>query len=151
MGNSANLRMRAFTALPHTEISVGVAHFLVLEESNMSVERPHWMEGGTKRPTSQKVPFTPPQYTEKQATIVQPGTHRNVVIGVTRLAVLTLFSAFFWAGIGLSAAFIPVDVEDRLLGPTLADYLTPGRIIMGVATGVIGTIVAWVIADSFID
>ena len=109
----------------------------------MGSERPYWMQqDAKKRPPQPKRPIPPaPPRPEP------PRTHRNVVVGVTILAMLSLFSIFYWVGIMVAAWISPPS------GPViyLADYLTFGRSLVGLIFGVLGTGVIWQIFDSAID
>ena len=129
----------------------------------MSSQRPGWMDGGRKRPKpppSQPARVAQPRPDRPAERIVVevpdgPGTHRNVVIGVTLLAIMSLFSVFFWIGIGIANVVMPPEAGWSLGGGveliTLSDYLTFGRLAVGVATGALGTFAAWMIADSVMD
>lgn len=83
-------------------------------------------------------------------------THRNVVIGVTILAVLALFNVWFWTGIGVVNVINPPE-PDIVFGSTsegiitLDDYLSGGRIFIGLVVGVIGSAVSWAITDSIVS
>lgn len=109
----------------------------------MGSERPYWMEqDAKKRPPAPKRPIPPAPPPPSP-----PSTHRNVVVGVTILAGLSLFSLFYWVGIVVAGWISPP------AGPIvfLEDYLTFGRSVVGVVTGTIGTIAVWQIVDSAID
>lgn len=117
------------------------------------LQRPFWMQGGNPKPKQPPRsaginPLTPqasPQVIERATT------HRAVVVGVTLIAVMVLFSTFFWVGVGISTVIAPIDASDRFAGVGVDAYLTGGRIILGIITGVLGTVVAWLVADSIID
>ncbi len=106
-------------------------------------ERPQWMQSDLqKRPPQPKRPIlTAPPPPER------PRTHRNVVVGVTILTMLSLFSIFYWVGIMVAAWISPPSGSVIYL----ADYLTFGRSLVGLIFGVLGTGVIWQIFDSAID
>jgi hypothetical protein len=72
--------------------------------------------------------FTPIE-APRDETRAHSSTHRNVVIGVTLLTVVTLFGAFFWAGM----------------------YITDGREWPSLGIGLFGTAISWIIDDQIID
>lgn len=107
----------------------------------MSSSRPEWMEGGVRRPKPQARPLVPEVPQER--VVVQGATHRNVVVGVTLLALVTLFSLFFWLTIVVVGLINPPD--------PFAGDLTWGRVLIAAVAGALLSALTWSIADSAID
>lgn len=119
-------------------------------------DRPGWMEGGTKKPPRAasdaiKNRPLPPAVQQEDA----PTTHRNVVVGVTILAVTSLFSTWFAVTFGVVSAINPpqLTVREIIDGEfiTIDDYFTFGRIAICFAVSVLLTFVSWHIVDSAVD
>ena len=128
----------------------------------MSADRPSWMEGGARRPKQPARPYTLPdehrQSSSWERSQPRYTTHPNVVAGITILACFALFNAYFWLGIGLINAINPPDTIttgsgfDRVeLSPTLADYLTAGRVVVATLLGLIGTAITWSLVRGFYE
>lgn len=127
----------------------------------MSSGRPGCMEGGVKRP---KPPPHPPRQTvpevQQERAIVRDNrgpsdTHRNVVIGVTLLTLVVLFTTFFWLAIWIAGVVNPPEagwsLDEGVEVVTLGDYLTFGRIAIAVVVSVILSGMTWIVADNAID
>jgi hypothetical protein len=77
------------------------------------------------------------------------------VVGVTILAVLVLFNVWFWTGISVAGTVNPPE-PSLLVGSvgesviTLDDYFSGGRVFIGLAVGIVGTVAPWMITDSVI-
>lgn len=99
--------------------------------------RPAWMEGGTKRPPA-PAPSNRPIIIEDAAPTT---THRDVVVGVVILAVLALLSTFFWVGFAVTLVIVPAD------GAALADGW---RLGVGAVVAIVGSVLAWKIADGLV-
>jgi hypothetical protein len=107
----------------------------------MCSSRPEWMEGGVRRPKAQARTFVPEAPRER--VVVQGATHRNVVVGVTLLALVSLFSIFFWLTIVLVGLVNPPDPFEGVL--------TWGRVLIATVAGAFLSAMTWRIADSEID
>jgi hypothetical protein len=75
--------------------------------------------------------------------VAQSTTHRNVVGGVTLLALVTLFSMFFWLTIVVVGLVNPPDPFEG--------NLTWGRVLIATVAGAILSAATWAIADNAID
>lgn len=73
----------------------------------------------------------------------QFGTHPNVVVGVTIIAVLMLFQTFFWISLVAFGFLFPV--ETGRLAPVLADYASLSRIAGALGTSAVITAVVWAV------
>lgn len=77
-----------------------------------------------------------------------PTTHRNVVVGVTILAALALFSTFFAISIIAMATIAPPEssftISEGLELVTVGDYFTPIRLLVATAASVVAV---WIIFD----
>lgn len=103
----------------------------------MCSSRPDWMEGGVKRPKPQPRTFAP-EVSQERVVV-----HRNVVVGVTLLALVTLFSLFFWLTIVVVGLINPPD-------PLAGDLSWP-RVLLATVAGALLSALTWSIADSAID
>lgn len=103
----------------------------------MSSSRPEWMEGGVKRPKQ------PPRHLVPESPQARVVIHRNVVIGVTLLALVTLFSLFFWLTIVILRL---VNTPDPFVGD-----LTWGRVLIATFVGALLAALTWSVADNAID
>jgi hypothetical protein len=97
------------------------------------------MEGGFKRPKAQARPFVP-EVPQERVMI-----HRNVVVGVTLLALVALFSAFFWACILIMSVINPPDL---FAGESGLSWI---RVLLAIGGGTGLTKLTWVIADDAIE
>jgi hypothetical protein len=79
----------------------------------------------------------------QERVVVQGATHRNVVVGVTLLALVILFSLFFWLTIVVVGLVNPPD--------PFAGALIWGRVLIATVAGAILSTMSWRIADSEID
>lgn len=103
----------------------------------MSSSRPEWMQGGVRRPKSPPRTFVPEVPQERVVV------HRNVVVGVTLLALVTLFSLFFWLTIVVLRL---VNTPDPFAGD-----LTWPRVLVATVAGAFLSALTWSIADSAIE
>jgi hypothetical protein len=114
------------------------------------------MDCGTSKvrvPKPPAIAYSPPAYVDPPPSA--PTTHRNVVIGVTILRLISLFSIFFWMGIWLSTVINPPELTlSQVRGGEITfwnDYLSGGRVFMAAVIGIAGTVSVWAIADSVIE
>ncbi len=77
--------------------------------------------------------------------------HRNVVVGVTAIAIVALFWGFFALLIVVAAATNPPEpaltTQGELARVGIDDYFSPGRLALGVIAGIVGTLALWAWVD----
>jgi hypothetical protein len=77
--------------------------------------------------------------------------HRNVVVGVTAIAIVAMFWGFFALAIIVAAATNPPEstlvVQGELQRVGIDDYFSPGRLVVGVIAGVVGSLALWAWVD----
>lgn len=77
--------------------------------------------------------------------------HRNIVVGVTAIAIVVLFWGFFTLAIVVASAANPPEPSLTMQGEQarvgIEDYFSPGRLVVGVIAGVIGSLALWAWVD----
>lgn len=68
-------------------------------------------------------------------------THRDVVVGVVILAVLALLSTFFWVGFAVTLVIAPAHN---------AAFADTWRLVVSAVVAIVGSVLAWKIADGLV-
>lgn len=100
--------------------------------------RPAWMEGGTPKTTRPSAANSRPIIIEDAAPTT---THRDVVVGVVILTTLALLSTFFWLGFVATLVIVPAH------GAALTDGW---RLAVSAVVAIVGSVLAWKVADGLV-